>query len=252
MVAKNSGAVQFGSNPTVAMLKNVLIVNKQMKHLITAAPHLPRMGVFAGYPGLGKSFGAIHALNAFKAYYVEVKSTWTKKAFLLALLKEMGITDPPKTNYEMVEQIAEQLVNSGRPVIIDEADYLVDKNAIDLVRDIYEASGAAILIIGEENLPKKLKRFERFDSRILDWQYAQPCDIEDVKTLSAMYAPGVSIAEDLCAELLRQTMGVTRRIAVNLDSIAQVCKGQGLQKIDREGWGKRAFYTGNAPTRGNV
>ncbi|WP_207214001.1 hypothetical protein [Solidesulfovibrio carbinolicus] len=57
----------------------------------------------------------------------------------------------------------------GRPLIIDEMDHVVERNAVELVRDLYEASRAAILLIGEKALPGKLAQWERFHGRILDW-----------------------------------------------------------------------------------
>jgi hypothetical protein len=45
------------------------------------------------------------------------------------------------------------------------------------VRDIYEGSGAAVLLVGEERFPMALKRAsERFYDRVLKWQPAERAD----------------------------------------------------------------------------
>src|SRR3569832_1095946 len=134
---------------------------------VTAAPitnvslcgeaHLPGIAVFCGQSGYGKSTAAAYWANKQRAYFVQVKSVWTRKAFLLAILKEMGIT-PARTLYEMADQVSEQLVLSGRPLIIDEMDYIVDYNAVELIRDLHESSNDAILLLGEERLPDKLMK----------------------------------------------------------------------------------------------
>lgn len=57
----------------------------------------------------------------------------------------------------MMDQIGEELSLSQRPLIIDEADFLVQKRMIEVVRDIYESSQATIILIGEEAMPVKLQ-----------------------------------------------------------------------------------------------
>src|SRR3546814_17247352 len=113
--------------------------------------------------GFGKGGSAADAANTFRAYYVEAKSSWTRRFFLMAILREMGI-EPAKTIPEMVEQISEQLVLSRRPLIIDEMDHIVARNMVDLVRDIYDGPAAPIMVIGEERPPSKPAPRDRFKS----------------------------------------------------------------------------------------
>ena len=61
----------------------------------------------------------------------------------------------------MAEQVCEQLARSGRPLIVDELDKLVQKKSVELIRDLYEGSGAAILLIGEQQIPDKLAKIGR-------------------------------------------------------------------------------------------
>ena len=51
--------------------------------------------------------------------------------------------------------------------MIDEADYLVSRHMIEVIRDIYESSRATIILIGEEMLPQSLTRWERVHNRML-------------------------------------------------------------------------------------
>ncbi|WP_236549860.1 ATP-binding protein, partial [Profundibacterium mesophilum] len=82
---------------------------------------------------------------------------------------------PPKgTVSEMVEAISAELAMSDAPLLIDEADMLVKRKMIEIVRDIYEGSGAPVILIGEELLPQKLQQWERIHGRMLDWVAAQP------------------------------------------------------------------------------
>jgi len=233
---------------TVAPITNVAMCSAAMTRAIERSGHLPGMVTLYGPSGWGKSTAAGYTANKLHCYYVECKSSWTRKALLIAILKEMGI-QPAKTLYEMTDQVSEQLVLSGRPLIIDEMDHIVDKKATEIVRDIYEGSHAAILLVGEEQLPSKLKAWERFHGRMLEWIPAQPASIDDASHLARLYCGGVEISTDLLAKVHELSHGSVRRIAVNLDMIRAEAGKAGWMGVDLATWGTRAFYTGEAPKR---
>jgi DNA transposition AAA+ family ATPase len=210
--------------------------------------HLPGLVVFYGPSGFGKSSAAAVAVTQTGAYYVQAQSSWTRKAFHLAVLKVMGIA-PAKTLYETGDQIAVQLVSSGKALIIDESDHLVAKGIIETVRDIYEATLAPVMLIGEENLPGNLKRWERVHGRVLEFVPAQPASLDDARELCAMYARKVRIADDLLALVHEQAKGSVRRICVNLERIQTVALANGKTEMDAAAWGGRDLYTGEAPAR---
>ncbi len=160
----------------------------------------------------------------------------------------MGI-QPEKTIYEMADQVCEQLAVSKRPIIIDEMDYMVSKGAVEIIRDLYEGSGAAILLIGEERLPDKLKKWERFHGRVLDWVPAQPAVLDDCIHLARLYCRKVTIDEGLLKKIHKLSQGSVRRICVNLEMVQDEAISQGLDTIDLKDWGKRQFFTGEAPVR---
>lgn len=237
--------------PTVAPLTNVALADRVMTQLIDRPSHLPGMAAFFGPSGYGKTIAAGYVATKHRAYYIECKSTWTKKAILLAILKEMGVV-PAKTIYDMVDQVAEQLVLSQRPLLIDEMDHIVEKKAVELIRDIYEASNAPIMMVGEEQFPAKLRRWERFHNRILNWQQAQPSDLDDARELARLYVTGPSqivIQDDLLEDVLRKSRNAARRIVVNLELIRNTALRQGWDSVDLQNWGNNELYTGEAPAR---
>lgn len=239
---------ETGMSATTAPLKNVMLCMRLMEQAINRDPHLPGMVCFYGPSGFGKSFSAAFVANKYRAYYVECKSTWTKKALLVAILKEMGISPAP-TMPDMTEQVSEQLARSGLPLIIDEVDHIVEKKAVEVIRDIYEGSNAPILLIGEENVHIKLLKWERFHNRMLEWQGAQPADLEDTRQLANLYCKNVMIADDLLAKIQKESMGVVRRICVNINRVQQAALNAGNDRINLKDWGNNVLYTGNAPRR---
>lgn len=232
---------------SIAGITNVGLGVRAMERVINRNPALPGIATFTGPSGLGKSFAASFVANRFKAFYVECKSTWTRKAFLLAVLQEMGI-QPVGDMTSMMNQIGEELTLSQRPLIVDEMDYLVGKKAVEVVRDIHMISEAPILLIGEEQMVNKLIKWDRFHNRILEPVMAVPATITDAQELAKIYARGITIETDLLKKLHEASNANVRRICVNLDNIREYCVTQGISRIGLGQW-KKPFFTGESPRR---
>ncbi|HVJ53483.1 MAG TPA: ATP-binding protein [Aliidongia sp.] len=230
---------------TIAPLRNVAAFAELVDRVVNRTPGLPGMATFHGFSGYGKTFAAIYAANKHRAYHVQVKSVWTRKKLCQSILAEMGV-QPAATIPDMMDQIGQQLSLSRRPLIIDEADFLVAKGMIEVVRDIYESSQAAIILVGEEGLPSMLKRWERVHGRMLDWVPAQPASLGDARHLAQLYCRGIEVADDLLAPLHDASGGSVRRICVNLDRVREHAETGGLARIGRAEF-QIEFFTGNAP-----
>lgn len=235
--------------PNIAPLTNVFECTNALERILNRSINLPGLGCFYGPSGYGKTMAVAHAANQYRAYVIEVKSIWTRKDFLSKILLEIGI-EPARTMSSMVDQICAHLSDHGRALIIDEADHLVNHNTpfIELVRDIYEGSRAPIMLVGEENLPTKLQKWERFYGRFLVWAAAKPPTLKDAALLRQLYCPKVDVADDLMEAIWRNCKS-TRLVAVNLDFAQNTALKLGLKAIDLEAWGNREFYRGDAPLR---
>ena len=161
-------------------------------------------------------------------------------------MRQIGI-EPQSTVYRMTDQVSEELACSQKPIIMDEFDNAVDRNLVELVRDLYEQSKAPFVLIGEERLPQKLQKWERFHGRIMDWAQAQPADIDDAKSLVQHYTSGLIVEDDLLQLLVDQARGSVRRIVTNLDRINKFARGEGLKQIGLNDWGKRPLHVSQAP-----
>lgn len=236
--------------PGIARIGNIAQCQNALERAMARAANLPGLVCFYGPSGWGKSLSANYLCNLQRGYYIQCKSLWSKKVTLAKVLGEMGIK-PAATSGDMLDQVCDQLSASGRPLVIDEFDHLVDKKAVELVRDIYEGSQAPILIIGEEQLPQKLKLWERFHGRILAFVPALPVSLDDARLLTAVYAPGITYADDLLDYLVSLAHGSVRRVCVNIDQIREEAGAVGATHVDLA-WCKPhgiKFYTGEAPKR---
>lgn len=235
-------------NGTVA-IKNVAAFMTMTMRLIKRAPHLPGFGVCHGPSGLGKTYASIFAQNKFKAARVEVGDSWTKRTLLKRILNEFNESMSEKATISAMTDraVAALAEDIRRPLIIDEADKLVDKGMIELVRELQETSNAPVILIGEEKLPAKLLTVERMHNRVLDWFAAQPCDIDDTRELAKAFAPKLTIADDLLNTFLLKSGGRARRIVVNLHHAEEFARNKGLNKLDLKIWGSNNYFTGAIP-----
>lgn len=237
-----------GMHLTTAPLTNVSLCEMALRKALERPSHLPGLVCFYGPSGWGKTTAATYVSLVNRAYYIQCQDSWVRKAILVNTLRVMGI-HPRNSLWEMTEQVCEQLAKSGRPLIIDELDKLVEKKSVELVRDIYEGSGATILLIGEERLPDKLTRWERFHGRILDWVPAQPADLEDARHLKRLYHPTIDVRDDLLQRIVEASRGSARRVVVNLAKVQELAGESGQKSIGMQEWGARQFFTGDAPAR---
>jgi DNA transposition AAA+ family ATPase len=222
-----------------------------VERLTGRAMHLPGFGVFHGYSGYGKTYAATYAQNATGGPRVDIGESWTKKTLLRSILKELGVNDPRGTIPDLAEEVIGRLAEPGHPpLFIDEADKLLGKGMIELVREIQEGSQCPVILIGEEMLPQKLERSERTHNRVLEFVTAQPCDLDDARKLAAAIAPRFTFSDSLLARILTETEGRARRIVTNIDRCAEWARRQGVQAID-EGYGE-PLYTGRSPIRRRV
>jgi chromosomal replication initiation ATPase DnaA len=228
----------------IVPLTNVGLLASAIERAMLRPQGLPGLVVKYGPSGLGKSVAAAWAANQHRAYYVECRDTWTKKA----ILREMAI-NPARSMSEMVDQVAEQLSRSGRPLIVDDVQYLLDKSAANILTDLYNASQGTIVLIGEERVPASLAKLERLHNRVLEWVPAQPATLSDMQQLARVTYPKLTLADDLLEDLRKSVRGCLRRIAVNLYRVHSETQAQCVDGMDLAGWGKRGWFTGEAPAR---
>ncbi len=233
--------------PSIAPLRNVA----QLLALIDRVQHrsqgLPGLAVFYGPSGWGKTTATTVAMNQYQAHCVQVKSCWTPTFFLQAIMDEIGLKKVKGGVPGMVHAVGTQLAITDRPLIIDDAQYLEQRKMIQLVRDIHETSHSPVILVGEEQLPQTLTKWENIHNRALEHKPALPCNIKDAEKLAEIYSPDVKIARDLLVAIVEASSGSIRRVATNIDTARELAKTSGRTDADLGVWGERPFVTGEAP-----
>lgn len=242
----NPPIVKAGST---APLKNVAACLDVANRIIDRPPGVDGLGVFFGPSGYGKSKASLYVQHKKRALYLEVFDFWTRRLFVEALLGELEIHNPRGTVGTMMQQAIRLLKdNPDQLLIIDEADKLVDKGMIELVRDIYKGAKIPVLLVGEERLPEKLARYERCENRVTAFGMANPADLEDARVLSQLYQPTITVADDLLQRIVAETRGVSSRIVTTLAEVGQFAREQGATTVDAASY-TGAVFTGRAPRR---
>ncbi|MEF9402664.1 MULTISPECIES: AAA family ATPase [Ralstonia solanacearum species complex] len=237
---------------SVAHIATLDMVSATLERLDARSNGLPGIAVLYGPAGWGKTFASNTLANETRAYYVQMRSAWRSKTLLEKILAEMGIRHEPTTTARLLDMVAEQLSTSHRTLILDEFDYAAkDKNGtlIELTRDIYEASQGSLLLVGEELLPKKLERWERFHSRVLTWAPAQAVTLEDAMKLAPIYASTLEFDADVLQYLVGIAQGSVRRVCVNLTQLLDYSNTHGLDRITMRHLAETTVYTGRSPER---
>ena len=230
----------------IAPLRNVQAFLELVDRLENRGQGLPGMGCFYGPSGFGKTTASLFSANQVQACAVQMKSVWTQKTLCQKICEELSLS-PARTVADMVEQIAEALAREDIPLFIDEAGFLVKRNMVEIVRDIYESSFVPVILIGEELLPQKLAKWERVHGRILSWIAAEPCDDQDFALLQHIRCPGIEIEPPLVERMKKSSRGSARRIVENLELAREIAALRNLDRVGMTEWGSRAFFTGVAP-----
>ncbi|MEH7830354.1 ATP-binding protein [Gemmobacter denitrificans] len=231
---------------SVAPLRNVSALLTLVDRVQTRDFGLPGMATFYGPSGYGKSSAATYTQNHCGAIHVSIQPLWRSKQLLSCIAVELGLK-PARTASDIFEQVAANLGRMQRPLLIDEADRLIRDDMVEVVRGLYEASEVPVILIGEEELPTTLMRWERVHGRMLDWVAAQPAEMADLNQLAPIYCRDIGLGEDLKAALLKASAGSLRRISTNLSHVKTTALENGWRTVSLREWQGRSFYTGEAP-----
>jgi len=185
----------------IAIVRNIERLQEAYESLEGRDQGTPGMGLIYGYTGLGKSTAVAWLLNQVRGLQVRALACWTPSGMLGALMRELGAA-PLNRSAAMVDHIVAELRRSGRPVFVDESDYLLrDTRMLETLRDIHDSSGAPVVLIGMEGIERKLVHRPQLAGRISQWVEFAPTDLADARVLADTVCE-VGIADDLLEQLL--------------------------------------------------
>ncbi|MGO1072593.1 AAA family ATPase [Lysobacter sp. CA199] len=231
----------------IVPVSNVARLAEAGEALLSRSPGMPGMGAAFGPSGYGKTTSMAWLATRQHGVFVRALATSTPSSLLEAICKELHISARHKIS-KTVEAVVAKLAETGRPLFIDEADYIVDKKAlIDTMRDVHDLASVPVVLIGMKDFDRKLSTSEQLAGRIAQWVEFKPASIEDAKLL-AMQLCEVGVGDDLVAELHARAGGSVRLFVVGLSRIEQFARSRGLMKVALGDWPREEnFFMGAAP-----
>ena len=126
-----------------------------------------RFGVVFSEAGRGKSrtVKKWHADNR-DSIYILAQEVWKSNYtdFLKKMCIELGIRPAPKRKGDCFAQAIDSLLEYPRTVIVDEIEKLPN-GFLEIMRDLTELTGCAVVLVGEEELASHMKQNRRIWNR---------------------------------------------------------------------------------------
>lgn len=209
--------------------ENVTSFRKAINELVKRQRLQPGFLVVEGESGRGKTMAADNWYAVNGGIYFRVWEGLSQRAFLQELAFECT-KFRPHTSHNCKRVIIDKLKAEPRAIIVDEADRL-HLSRIEDLRDINEASGAAIVLIGETGLMGMLNAKQRIYSRVAEVVNFQPISPGDVVIYGAQMAD-LSIHPEAADLLTRKSGGSFRMIHNYMVKISQMARANGLANIE--------------------
>lgn len=184
-----------------------------------------------GRPGDGKSQTIAHwaATRTDGAVYLRANVDWTPRYFLIELAKALKV-DQSGTSERLFERLLGVLEEI--PLVIDEAENTLPQGAhvLEKIRDFSDRSGNIVVLIGMEAIQARIARHQQIASRIARVVQFTPSTVEDV-IVACSRLGDVKIADDLAAEIHRQTKGRMREVLNAIATVERIAQANSAKAV---------------------
>ena len=211
--------------------QNVAAFRKSINGLMSSDRLQPGFMVVEGESGRGKSMAAHNWHSIHGGVLFRVWEGLSQFAFLQELAFECTSFRPYGSGI-CKRTIIDRLIASPRPIIVDEADRL-HLSRIEDLRDINEASGAPIILIGEDGLMGKLNSKRRIYSRVAEVVNFEPVGAGDVIMYGAKMGE-MTISPEAALELVKKSGGSFRMVHNHMLKVVEYGQANKLKTIERK------------------
>ncbi len=195
----------------------------------------PGIVVAWGQAGRGKTFAARNSHAERGGVYLSAWENESQAAFLGRLCFESTGAKAPRSASACKMKIIETLEkrrDHGQvaTIYMDEADRLAFGRVEDL-RDIHEATGAAVILIGEEELIGLLSQRRRVWSRVTQEVAFAPVDEADIAAF-ALESASLDLTSEACAMVRATSDGDMRLVRNMVQLLEQAAKAKETHTAD--------------------
>lgn len=217
-------------------MKKTFVKTKNVKHFISLMDNLkkipfniPKMAIVYGEHGLGKSQTILWWADKNDAVYVRANQGMTGRWLLSEIAEELGEI-PFWHSQETFNLIENNLRQNPKIIIVDECDYLIEKNTIETLRDLHDRTGCPVVLAGMGALDKKIARYKHLEDRIYEKLCFKHFDIDDIEMILKELSD-LEFTRD-SVEYLAGRTNQFRQLIKLLNKIEKLSKTNNITKID--------------------
>lgn len=190
-----------------------------------------KIGVCVGRAGLGKTVAVKkYTKDYLDSILIESDSGYTAKSLLKEIHRRLGLSGKGSV-YDLMGETVRKLNQSGRLLIIDEAENLPYR-ALEITRRIHDKTGVGVLLIGRSILLENLKGYNnQYDQLYSRVKYTKIIDgllIQDVMKILESIGQNPKLAQTY----LLYSDGNTRRLEHLISHSISIAKINGKAEVD--------------------
>ena len=218
-------------NKVFVRTKNVKKFVALMEEVKQLPANIPKIVLVFGEYGLGKSETIKWWTFKNDCIYVRANQGMSSRWLLSEIAEELGeeafwhIQD----TFNLVEQ---KLKQNPKPLIIDEVDYLVPNNVIEILRDLHDRTMCPMILVGMINIDKKLSRYPHLKDRIYKTFKFEPYDKQDIMQILSELSE-IPITND-GLEYLATRHNQLRQIVKLINKIEKLAKTNELKELNEK------------------
>ncbi|OHD22317.1 MAG: AAA family ATPase [Spirochaetes bacterium GWB1_59_5] len=226
-----------------AMTKNMKRFTAAVDDLMNRPMGTEGMGLLWGEPGEGKSTAVAHVASTYDADYIRAMGCWTVTSMLGDICKALGYAGRRMCRRaDMIAWIIQRVAENPRPLFIDEADYLFNQwSMLDALRDIYDTGGCPIILVGMEDIARRIQNEKRFARRVTQHIEFKGVDMDDAHCLATTVCE-TGVAPDLLEYLHREAAANIGRMVIGLSRIEKFGRANRLDQVTLKQWGERELF----------
>lgn len=218
-------------NKKFVKTKNVKEFVGFMEELKSLPLNIPKIALVYGDYGLGKSETIKWWTFKNDCVYVRATKGMSVRWLLSEIAEELG-EEPYWHSQETFNMIENKLKQNPKTIIIDEVDYLINNNVIEILRDLHDKTYCPMVLVGMANIDKKLSRYPHLMDRIYKKFKFENYDTQDVKTIMEELSE-IPITPD-GLEYLSTRTNQFRQIVKLINKVEKLAKTNEIKKLNEE------------------
>ncbi len=204
-----------------------------------------------GERGLGKTRTLKWWAVRQSAVYLRFKTEWTGRWMLEELARELGLSADGRKQ-DLFLRVVEAVRQGQIIIVLDEVELAKVRSKIkllELLRDISDLTEMEVILGGDEAGINHVMRYDQFSSRVAARAQFTPATPSDIRLMCDKLAE-VAIADDLAAEILRQSGGYLREAKNAIAEVERWAAANDAKQVGAGDLAGRALCAGRLVKRG--